>query len=354
MTKANVTETVVGRSLRAVVLENDWLSSTVVLDQGADILTLVYVPKGIDVLWKPPRPPRDPGVGPTPSGDSFALWLAHYRGGWQTIFPNFGQAVEYKEALLDFHGEAARIPWQLEAVDDEGEQIRLTVGVRLLKSPFRIQRVMALAAHQPQLTISETITNEGPEPMECMWGHHPTFGAPFLSSECVIDTGARAIESDDSYNVSGNDLPLGQTWAWPQVNNRQGNAVDLSRPPAPGSGYSRVLFLKDFQESWYAITNPTLGFGVGVVWDGALFPYACFWQESGGVRQHPFYGAAYATAIEPNSSYPGQGLRAAIQKTGTQLTFEPGQSLTLKLIAVFYEGHQRVAHIDPQGHVTRR
>ena len=51
----------------------------------------------------------------------------------------------------------------------------------------------------------------------------------------------------------------------------------MSRIPGPGSGLSRVLYLKDFAEGWYALTNRELGLGVGVVWDAALFPYACFW-----------------------------------------------------------------------------
>jgi galactose mutarotase-like enzyme len=351
--RPTVTEITVGRACRALLLENDWLSTTVLLDQGADIHTLVYKPTGVDVLWKPPRPPREPGIGPTPAGDSFAVWTAHYRGGWQIIFPNFGPAVEYKGAPLDFHGEAARTVWQVEALEASEAQALVTLGVTLLKSPFRIQRRMSLKADQPLLSIHETITNDGPEAMDCMWGHHPAFGAPLVSPDSFIDSGARLIESDDDYRVIGNDLPLGQSWRWPMVANRRGEALDLSRLPAPGSGHSRVLFLKDFEESWYALTNPTLGFGVGMVWNGDLFPYACFWQETGGVRDYPFFGAAYVTAIEPNSSYPGHGLTAVMRETSTQLVLEPGQSRSLDLKAVLYSGSQRVTRIDPQGTVWR-
>jgi hypothetical protein len=351
--RTSVTEIVIGRAMRAIVLENDLLSTTVLLDQGADIHTLIYKPKGVDVMWKSPLLAREPGVGPTPAGDSLALWITYYRGGWQVIFPNFGPPVEYKGALLDMHGEAARTVWQLEEAENDGEQVQVTLAVALLRSPFRIKRVMSLQAGQPMLSITETITNEGPEAMDCMWGHHPAYGPPLLSPECVIDTGARSVESDDSYDVPGNDLPLGQVWAWPHVRDRDDKEVDLSRIPGPGSGHSRVLFLKDFEESWYALTNPALGLGVGMVWNGNLFPYACLWQETGGVQDYPWYGRAYVTAIEPNSSYPGQGLTTVMEKTGTQLTLAPGESRTLELKAVFYEGSRRVAHIDPAGNVLR-
>ena len=352
--KTSVTETIIGRAMRAIVLENDLLSTTVLLDQGADIHTLIYKPKRVDVMWKPPRPPREPGVGPTPAGDSMTVWLAYYRGGWQVIFPSFGTSiVEYKGAPLDACGEAARTVWQIEGVENDGEQIQVTLGVVLLRSPFRIRRVMKLQVGQPVLSISETITNEGVEAMDCMWCHHPAYGPPLLSPECVIDTGARAVESDDSYDVPGNDLPLGETWAWPLVRDRSGKEIDLSHVPGLGSGHARVLWLKDFEEGWYALTNPVMALGVGIVWDRDLFPYATLWQETGGVRDYPWYGGAYVTAIEPTSSYPAQGLTTVMQKTGTQLTFAAGQSRTLELKAVFYEGSRRVARIDPEGNVLR-
>ena len=261
--------------------------------------------------------------------------------------------MEYKGAPLPFHGEAARTVWQLEGVENDGEQVQVTLGVALLRSPFRIRRVMSLQAGQPVLSIRETITNEGVEAMDCMWCHHPFFGPPLLSPECVIDTGARAVESDDRYDVAGNDLPLGETWVWPLVRDRSGKEIDLSRVPGPGSGYARVLWLKDFEEGWYALTNPAMGLGVGVVWDRDLFPYACLWQETGGVCDYPWYGRAYVTAIEPTGSYPAQGLTTVMEKTDTQLTFVPGESRTLKLKAVFYEGSQRVVRIDPAGNVLR-
>jgi len=353
MPTPTLTELTLGRRSRALRLENDLLSAVIVLDQGADILSLTYKPKQMDVLFKVPRPPREHGVGAPPTGDSFAQWLAYYPGGWQVIFPNFGPANDYQGATLDFHGEAARVPWHVVSVENAAAALALTLGVTLLKCPFRLGRTLSLRAGSPLLHIRETITNTGVDLATCMWGHHPAFGAPFLSPDCFIDTGAQSIETDDSYDVPGNDLPLGQTWAWPHVTNRQGQPVDLSRIPPPGDGHARVLWLKDFREAWYAITNPALGFGVGLAWDGGVFPYAAFWQETGGTRDHPWYGSAYVIAIEPNASYPAHGLTTVMRKTRTHLTVAPGESRSVNLVAVFYEGSQRVTKIDADGNVIR-
>ena len=346
-------ETVVGRSMRAVVLENRLLSTTVLVDQGADIHTLVYKPKGVDVLWKPPRPPREPGVGPDPEGDSETVWNHYYRGGWNVILPNFGPAVEYKGAPLDFHGEAARTSWDLDSLEATKQGAEATMSVTLIKSPLRVSRTMSLDSERPVLSIAETVTNDGVEETECMWGHHPAYGPPLLSEDCVIDTGARRIESDDGTEMSRSDLALGQTWDWPNTRDRQGRPVDMSRIPGPASGLSRVMYLKDFDEGWYALTNRRSGLGVGLVWDASLFPYACFWQETGGEVGHPFFGKAYVTAIEPFTSYPGIGLTAMMEKTGMQLTLAPGESRTIELKAVLYEGTERVARIDPSGDMQR-
>ncbi len=343
-----------GRRMRALRLENEIVAATILLDQGADIHELVYKPRGVDVLFKPPYPAREPGIGPAPLGDSVTQWISHYRGGWQVIFPNFGPPVEHRGAPLGMHGEAARVPWELASIEREEERLQVTLTARLTLSPFRLRRVLLLTSGQPVLEIRETIVNEGVDAMECMWGHHPAFGAPLVSPESTLDTGARAVWSDDGYDVAGNDLPLGDTWAWPLARRRDGTNVDLSKLPEPASGLSRVLFLQDFAEAWYAITNPQLAFGVGLVWDGTLFPYACLWQETGGVRDYPWYGRAYVTAVEPNSSYPGHGLSEVIRKTGTHLLLGPGESRTLNLKAVFYDGGERVARIDAGGKVFRR
>ena len=52
---------------------------------------------------------------------------------------------------------------------------------------------MRLEAGSPILHIRERITNHAGEAMDCMWSHHPAYGAPFLSEHCVIDSDARSL-----------------------------------------------------------------------------------------------------------------------------------------------------------------
>src|SRR3974377_1121168 len=96
---------------RALQLDNDLISVTVLPDKGADIYSFVSKPHNLDVLWKSPWQPR-PGVPAAMAALSEAAWLDQYEGGWQVLFPNAGDACAYRGAALSFHGEASASPWE--------------------------------------------------------------------------------------------------------------------------------------------------------------------------------------------------------------------------------------------------
>jgi len=335
----------IGRTIRAVRMESAYLAATVLLDQGGDILELIHKPTAIDVLWKVPYPLREPGVGPTPAGDSYTQWMHYYRGGWQTIFPNFGPAVMFRGALLDFHGEAARRPWRLESEGD----CEIEISTELACLPFSLHRRISLSAVRPELIMEETIANSAQTSLECMWAHHPVFGAPLLSPQSRIFTGAQVIHTDETYDVPGNDLLLGGIFEWPFAVSRSGNRIDLSHIPAAGSGFSRLVFLKQFANPWCAISNPAIPLGVALCWSPELMPYMCLWQETGGERDFPHFAKTYTTALEPATSLFGHGLLDAIENTRTQLTLKPGETRTLHLKAVLFEDGRPVRNMNAEG-----
>ena len=114
----------------------------------------------------------------------------------------------------------------------------------------------------------ERITNEGREDLEAMWGHHPAYGAPFLSGACRIDTNARTVHADDEIGGPLNPLTKGATFTWPH-GERDGVSTDLSRVAGPDDPpHETMAYLTDFagEHGWYGITNTELGLGVG--WSG--------------------------------------------------------------------------------------
>jgi hypothetical protein len=349
-TRSAVRPFTVGRALQAVRLESPTLTADILLDQGGDILNLIHEPTGIDLLWKVPYPVCEPGVGPTPAGDSYQQWIHYYRGGWQTIFPNYGPAVSWRGALLDFHGEAARRPWILASEANDG-RAEIELSTHLASLPVSLRRRIALSAQRPVLHVTETVTNLSDSTLDCMWTHHPVFGAPLLSSGSRLYTAARWVHPDPLYDAPGNDLTLGGEYSWPEAQTKAGARVNLSRIPAIGSGLSRVVFLSDFEQPWCALVNPSIPLGVALRWNADLMQYLCLWQETGGERNFPHFGKSYTTALEPSVTLFGHGLVDAVRNTRTQLTVSGGESRTLYLELTVFEDRRPVASVGEGGQV---
>ncbi len=339
-----ITEITLGRSLAAINIENDLLAAVVLMDKGADIYSLEYKSKGVDVLWKSPWGLKEPTRGFDSAFDSATAWLEAYAGGWQVLFPNGGNPTTYKGAALGFHGEASMKAWDYEVLSQSESQLEVKMQTQLSRSPYTIERWMRLDAGSPILHIRERITNCAGESMDCMWSHHPAYGAPFLSEHCVIDIGAKSFSADDEYTGAANPLTLNQTYRWPHAAN-----IDMSKVPAPDNPRDILAYFQDFDSGWYAITNREIGLGVGLTWDESVFPYAWFWQELNSSPGFPFYQRSYVMAIEPASSIPGQGLTAVMQKTGAHLTLQPGESKEIEIKAVLFESASGARKIDADG-----
>ncbi len=343
------------RGVPALRIENALISVTVLPGKGADIYELVSKPDEIDVLWKSPWGLRAPGDVPSAT-DSATAWLEAYEGGWQEIFPNGGTANVYRGVELNFHGEASLASWDYEITAEQGDVAEVHFSTRLRRSPFLIERTMRIEAGRPVLRFRERITNRGREALDAMWGHHPAYGAPFLSGACRIDTNASTVHADDEIGGPLNPLTKGARFSWPH-GDRDGVTTDLSLVAGPDDPpHETLAYLTDFagEHGWYGITNTELGLGVGLVWPKAVFPYAWFWQEMHASSGFPWYGEVYVMALEPFTSMPGHGLTQVIEKTGTQLTLPAGQSIEVEFAAVLYHTHQGITGISPDGAVRVR
>jgi hypothetical protein len=350
MTTCTIREVTLARSVRALRIENDLLAATILIDKGADIYELIYKPLGLDVMWKSPWGLKALGRGVPTAFHSEVAWLENYPGGWQEIFPNGGDACTYKGVELSFHGEASVVAWDYELVEMGPQAAEVHLSTRLYRSPFRLERVMRVEAGRPDLLLRERVTNEGGETMDYMWGHHPAYGAPFLSAACRIDVGTSSFQADDRYAGTVNPLTPGVHYTWPLAE-KDGQQTDMSRVPDPETPRDTLAYLESFESGWYGITNTDLGFGVGLVWPKEIFPYAWFWQEMHGSAGFPWYKSVYVMAIEPSSTIPGQGLVTAMEKTGTHRTLAAGESLEAVLRAVFYESKTGIEGIKPDGTV---
>lgn len=334
------------RGWRGLVLRSEDVEVVLLPDKGADIYSWVDLRSGVDVLFKTPwgLPPAVPNWAP----DSQSAWLARYPGGWQVLCPNGGaESTGPGGVRWGFHGEACLAAWD---VDGTGAHIGAgwaELSTRLHRAPLRLRRRLHLSGRL--LTITESVTNTSPDELELMWSHHPAFGAPFLEPGCVISTGARTVVADDE--APGSLLTAGSRHAWPNVSTKDDERLDLSAVPDAEQPRDQFAYLTDFDDGWFAITNPRLGFGVGMRWPLEVFPHAWFWQEMHGSPGYPWWREAYVCAIEPASTIPGQGIAAARAKDANLVRLRGGETRSVKVEAVLFPASGAVRRIGPHGQV---
>ena len=345
-------EQVLASGYRTVTLENESLSVTLLPEKGADIYTLRFKPRDVDVLWKSPWGLKRHAAGvETSSGDSQVSWLDKYEGGWQEIFPNGGSPCSYKGARLNFHGEASTSDWDYVVTSRTGSEVSVEFRVKLARSPFTLLRRVTVESGRPTLLLEEKVTNESEEPMHFMWGHHPAFGSPFLGPRCRLHVPARSIESHEAeVSPTSRTLPSA-SGVWPHLMGRDGHLIDMSVMPGDEERVSELHYLSDLEEGWYGLTSPGQGFGFGLVWPKEVFPYLWYWLELRGSSGYPWYGRSYVMALEPFTSIPGSGLEKAIEK-GTAPVLGPSASVEARLVATFFEGISDIQSISPEGEVN--
>lgn len=357
-TRCRISDEWTYRGMRLLVIENSEIRVVVVPDKGSDIVSFRHQPTNTEFLWESPLGLRNPAqYVPTvalPEGPFHDL----YEGGWQELLPGAGGFAPqpYAGALIGLHGEVALYPWKCAIELDTPDEVRARLSVETIRAPFRIEKRLTLRRGEARLIVEETLTNLGDEECPFMWGHHPVFGAPFLSEGCVVDVPAEQLltprtEADAPFQPASR-LPSNREFAWPLAKTIAGAEVDLSRVPGPAGRTADLAYLTGLREGWAAITNPARGVGFGFAFDPSVFRYVWLWQPYGGAWGSPWFGRVYACGVEPHSSWPVQGLSEAI-KNGSALKLGPRQTLSTTIVATVFRG-QGVERISPTGEVTPR
>lgn len=328
------------RGWRLVILKNRNLRVTVLPEKGSDIIEFRYKPLDLDVMWESPIGLRPNGwfvptngnaLAPTKEGAEQGNFMDYYEGGWQEIFPNAGPATKYKGTTIGQHGEVALTPWQWQVLEEGGRRASIKMSVNTYRTPFRVEKILTLEGDKPTLFIEEKVTNLAGETLDFSWGHHPAFGAPFLSGRSLIELpGKPEVEVCPGDGVCRTNLVSGK-WKWPLVDGKKGK-VDLRKVPAFEDKISNMMFLTNLPKGEYRLTNPEEGLTFRMEWDIKVFSYLWYWQVAGGSFGYPWWGQTYNIALEPFSGPPM--LSRAI-KEGKALSLQAGKSLSTTLSASF-------------------
>jgi len=336
--------------VRTLYLENDLLKVGILIDKGTDIFEFIYKPANIDFMWKSRLGVRSPqSIVPT-IPTKLGSFLDYYEGGWQELFPNADEPCVYKGADLGLHGEVCLMRWDFEIVENTPNQIEIKFSTTTYRTPFRLEKTIRLKSGSPVLEFEETITNQGGEEMDFMWGQHPALGAPFLDSDCVISLPECKVRSDSFLETPFSRIAPDQYVEWPFIIGKADEIIDLRKIPPPEIKCNDRVFIYDFSEGWYAITNRVKKVGFAMRWEKQIFPYLLYWQSFAGWAGYPFYSTAYTMALEPRSSFPFPLTKVIQEKT--QLKLDPGASLSTTYLAAAYESEKDYITINSQGKVA--
>lgn len=324
-TGCRITDQVTVNGNRAVIMENQKVRLMFLIDRGMDCVEMLFKPEDVDLMWRSPVKLHKRGDYLSTTGDSLGNYLDHNSGGWQEILPNGGGQCIYKGAVLGMHGEISNIPWDCRIVKDEAEEVVLRAEVETLRSPFKLTKEISLRSEESCITIHEKLKNLAEEPMELMWGNHPTVGKPFLDETCRIDTNGKKCFSMEEQDFEGQRTQPGEEFSWPVSK----NGTDFSKVPGEDAKTADMLYITDFPEkAWYKVYNERMDLSYGMNWNGRQFPYMWMWLVCRGSFGYPWYGRTYNLALEPWTSYPSGGLTKAIENKSAFLLPAQGEAET--------------------------
>jgi hypothetical protein len=277
-----------------LILRSDELLARVDASHGAEVLDLVELGSGRQLLGRPPF-----GCEPPAPGDlDEDSWTAAWRGGWQGCLPNAGTACDVAGTRHGFHGRASNDPWEL--VEEEVG----ACGVRWEGHGLAAERRMEVS-NALTITTEVTALDEG-APLVAL--EHLSLGLELIEPSVELELPAgRASELDDSL---GPATPPEDAPRWPEVA-LTGGEVERGERWALDQERGRVYVVRDVPEGRAGVRNPARGVGVEIDWTVEVLPHLLVWHEaraSGGAWRN----ATEVLCIEPCSVPHLLGLEAAL------------------------------------------
>ncbi len=318
----------------SIILENEKLRITILVEKGADITEFLYKPKDVDVMFKSPRGMPEKRSFYTETYDD--TFQSIYEGGWQEVFPSASGGGNYKGANFPFHGESFYRKWDCDILKDTEEEISVKFTLSSQKLPLILERTMTLKTNESCVCFDEKITNYSEEEVDFMWGHHPAVGGKFLDESVVMHIPAKktnhlrgsfgegAVVKSDENNSS-----------WPVMERASGGTIDMSKVLPKNSKERAMIILSELEKGEYLIYNNNLKVGFGMEWDKEVMPFVWLWANYNGERTYPWFGRAYAVAVEPFSSRVETGIDSLNETIGnkTALKIGGGDTITFKMKA---------------------
>jgi hypothetical protein len=134
------------RGMRVMVMENDLLRISVLLDKGTTIYEYLYKPLDLDFMFLNYQGVRSPNQLPT-SAHSLGFLTDVYDGGWHEQLPNSGRPSNFDGTEQGLHGEVCLLPWRWSVLEDSPDRISAASGARV-PHPILLEKKMTGAGQR--------------------------------------------------------------------------------------------------------------------------------------------------------------------------------------------------------------
>ena len=277
-----------------IALEHDGTVAVVDPAHGGEVLDLI-APGGARPLGRSPFGPRPPRAGELDAD----AWEDRYRGGWQLVAPNTGNASRVGGVQHGFHGGASTAAWSV------GRRTPSSVELACVHGTLRFERRLDLRDGRLRAETRVRAT-DGPAPLVAL--EHVACGASVLAPGFRLSAPAgRAYEVD--LLVGPTSTPSAAP-RFPEVLLLDGSVEDASSWPIERPR-AREYVVADVPEGLAEVRNVATGEGLRLRWDETVLPHLWIWHEaraSGG----RWRGAAELLGIEPSMAPHQLGLAEAI------------------------------------------
>jgi hypothetical protein len=279
---------------------------------GGEVLDLIDLRTGRQLLGRPPFASDEPVSGELDE----TTWTRAYRGGWQLLVPNAGNACVVDGVAHGFHGRASTDSWEVSDLSPEAARLDWE------GHGLRVQRRFVLADD----AVVVTSTVQAQRTASLVWVEHVGLGIELLDPSVEITlAGGRAYEVDET---TGPAEPPADAAQWPQVRLLDGTLEHAERAELR-TPRGRLLIVADLPEGRLRVHNRDRRQGLELVWDTSWLPHLWMWHEvrtSGG----PWRQLAETLVIEPSSVPHTLGLRTA-RDLGQAHQLEAGQSRSFEI-----------------------
>jgi hypothetical protein len=313
-----------------IVLRSPELLVRIDPGHGGEILDLVDLATGRQLLGRPPFGSLPPLGGDLDEG----RWTASYRGGWQTVLPNAGNACTLDGDRHGFHGRASNDAWTV--LDTAAGAATLAWAGHGLEVEKRI------AIEAGALAVRYRITAVREAQLVAL--EHVAVGTELLEPEVEIDLpGARAYELSETDGPPSAPADAG---VWPEVRLLDGSLERADRWPV-AEPRSRLYAVTGLAAAWAAVRNPARGQGLALAWDASWFRHCWVWHEN-RATDGPWRRATELLGIEPSTVPHTLGLAAAAAH-GQARRLRPGEEATPWIVARPFSSSRPVTGVDARG-----